>query len=90
MEYTVAALEERTASRLDICVLGRARVGMECLSKYEGELGGGCRFFSVAGRGNLVGIEEGLAGGQGEHRKEARIAACAKGMRKCSLILFGV
>jgi hypothetical protein len=70
LEHAMAALEEWTASNLDIYFLGCARVGMECLSQYEREFGGGCGFFGLTGRGDLVGIEEGLAGGQGQRAKE--------------------
>lgn len=65
MGLAISALESRLSSGADICHLGCARVGMECIPKHRCELH--CCGLSTGGAdcGRLVGNKEGFRrGGQ--------------------------
>ena len=63
MGDAVVAVEGGVALVGGLRGLGRAGVGVECVSEYTIELGGGSWMLRGAGRGRMVGDEEGVSGG---------------------------
>jgi len=60
--HAVLTVESRVQSSRGICIMGRARMGVECVSEYIGKLGDGRGRSSDYGRGRMVGNEEGVRG----------------------------
>lgn len=60
--YAIPAVESRLQSGRCICVMGRARVGVECVPEYTGKLGDGSGRSGDYGCGCMVGNEEGVRG----------------------------
>ncbi len=58
--YAISAMEGRFQSGRGVCIVGRARVGVECVPEYAGELGDGSGRSGDYGGGRVVGYEEGV------------------------------